>query len=66
MHRQAALADDVVFVDACTQHGNGTGFYIPVAMSAIVGVGSFCETMVVVTGIYGKFVARLGLCAMGT
>jgi len=29
MHRQAALADDVVFVDACTQHGNGMGFYIP-------------------------------------
>ncbi len=29
MHRQAALADDVMFVDACTQHGNGMGFYIP-------------------------------------
>ena len=29
MHRQAACADIVVFVDACTQHGNGMGFYIP-------------------------------------
>ncbi len=29
MHRQAALADDVVFVDACTQHGNGIGFLYP-------------------------------------
>jgi len=29
MHRQAASADVVVYVDACTQHGNGMGFYIP-------------------------------------
>ena len=29
MHRQAASADVVVYVDACTQHGNGMGFYVP-------------------------------------
>jgi hypothetical protein len=26
MHHQAAQADDVLFVDACTEHGNGIGF----------------------------------------
>ena len=28
-HRQAAAADAVVFGDACMQHGNGMGFYVP-------------------------------------
>jgi len=28
MHRQAAQADDVLFVDACTEHGNGMGFLL--------------------------------------
>ena len=29
MHQQAASADVDVNVDACTQHGNGMGFYVP-------------------------------------
>jgi len=28
MHRQGAQADDVLFVDACTEHGNGMGFVL--------------------------------------
>ena len=28
MHRQAAQADDVLYVDACTEHGNGMGFLL--------------------------------------
>ena len=28
MHRQAAQEDDVLYVDACTEHGNGMGFLL--------------------------------------
>ena len=28
MDRQAAQADDVLFVDACTEHGNGMGLFL--------------------------------------
>ncbi len=49
MHRQVALADDMVVVDACPQHGNGMGFYIPE-----VGWNSFnaqtSSNMLAVTG----------------